>query len=894
MKKIICFFLVFLLSLQMFSVMAAGETVLESGKMNKEKSEKVELSGSGMWILAGGYICFPGVDLTGVKSIHVNAVWGGARNGDAFMLRADNPKTGEVLGVVTVGDKKETKFSAPVDKEINGTHDLYVYSSYGLKEYESYKVYIKNITLSKEEYKRPATRFVPDDKIVDNYSDTWVATDALGRAVATYEEAGDVKEGEREIGMLYWTWHTAYDIADAFIIESVIKAHPEAKEDYYNKAWSLGNRASVLYWDEPLFGFYGSSDYWVYRRHAEMLANAGVDAIFFDWSNADYIFLESMPHLAEAFRDAKEAGVDIPGISAYCSNYWDWAIKQAKAYYLNFFVEEDYSDIWYMRDGKPLIFGEIVNAIDSATCSTEDKYLMEKVKEHFSFRDHANDWTWLEDYPQKARGQRDGRVEFTTAGIARNSSYVGSGTWCFGDPYAKGRGYTEGFGEDYRPIAMHEGYFFKEQISRALEIDPTFIMIDGWNEFKTNRQNNYLDKWPNGFVDLYDSENSRDIEPVKGELGDDYYNMLADFIRKYKGVRKPATASGEITIDINGDASAWAGVTPEYRNDKIDYKRNSLDQHGNDYIYNLENSIIKSKVARDAENYYFYAETLEDIKINEGASFHLYINADRNYATGWEGYDYALNLNAMGVVSANAGGYNWTDAGKASYTVKGNVLQIAVPKSLIGGDHAQFEFKWADAAGENGDILRFYQHGSVAPAGRFNYLYTTFDVKTMTAEERTALKGTSVIKAGSNKMAVSGAVMNVYEPDTRIATKDINGCLYLPMPAVEEILGYGVSKVYMDAEERMVLLKNHGLENEKIVNDMLIYARVGENFAHVNGKYTNLSNTIIDDNGYILIPVSLLTECFGFKTVTLSNGAVALSRADINTEVAEIAASYLN
>ena len=114
------------------------------------------------------------------------------------------------------------------------------------------------------------------------------------------------------------------------------------------------------------------------------------------------------------------------------------------------------------------------------------------------------------------------------------------------------------------------------------------------------------------------------------------------------------------------------------------------------------------------------------------------------------------------------------------------------------------------------------------------------------------------------------------------------------MTAVEEILGYGVSKVYMDAEEKMVLLKNHGLENEKIVNDMLIYARVGENFAHVNGKYTNLSNTIIDDNGYILIPVSLLSECFGFKTVTLSNGAVALSRADINTAVAEAAATYLN
>ncbi len=894
MKKVICFILVFLLSLQMFSVFAAGDTVLKSENINNQKSDKVEITGSGAWIPAGGYICFPNVDLTGVKSIRMDAFWGGGRNGDAFMVRADNPKTGEVLGVITVGDADKTAFFAPADKEIPGTHDLYIYSCYGLKEAENYKVYIKSLTLSQNEYKREAARFVPDEKIVDNYSDTWVATDALGRAVAGYEEAGAVKEGEREVGVLYWTWHTAYDIADAYVIEDIIKAHPEAKDDYYNSAWALGNRASVLYWDEPLFGFYGSNDYWVYRRHAEMLANAGVDAIFFDWSNADYIFLEQTKALSEAFRDAKEAGVNIPRISSYTSNYWDWAIKQAKAYYLNFFVEEDYSDIWYMRDGKPLIFGEIFNAIDSSSCSTEDKYLMEQVKNCFSNRDHANDWEWLEDYPQKARGERDGRVEFTTAGIARNSSYVGGGTWCFGDPYAKGRGYTEGFGEDYRPIAKNEGYFFKEQISRALDIDPTFILIDGWNEFKTNRQNNYLGKWPNGFVDLYDSENSRDIEPVTGELRDDYYNLLVDFIRKYKGVRKPETASGELTIDINGDGSLWTGVFPEYRNDKIDYKRNSIDQHGNDYIYNLENSIIKSKVARDAENYYFYAETLEDIKINEGKSFHLYLNTDRNRATGWEGFDYAINLNSMGTVSVNTGGYTWSEAGKASYTVKGNILQIALPKSLIGGEAAEFEFKWADAAEENGDLLRFYQHGAVAPPGRFNYLYTTLDKKTMTADERKALSGTAVIRAGSARMAVSGAVMNVYEPDTRVAAKEIGGTIYLPMAAVEEILGYGVSKVYMDAEEKMVLLKNHGLENEQIVNDMLVYAKVGENFAHVNGKYTALSNTIVEENGLVLIPVSLLSECFGFKTIVLSNGAVALSRADINAVVAETAATYLN
>ena len=43
----------------------------------------------------------------------------------------------------------------------------------------------------------------------------------------------------------------------------------------------------------------------------------------------------------------------------------------------------------------------------------------------------------------------------------------------------------------------------------------------------------------------------------------------------------------------------------------------------------------------------------------------LYINADRNKATGWEGYDYAVNLNGKGVISKNVGNtWSWENAGE--------------------------------------------------------------------------------------------------------------------------------------------------------------------------------------------------------------------------------------
>jgi hypothetical protein len=33
------------------------------------------------------------------------------------------------------------------------------------------------------------------------------------------------------------------------------------------------------------------------------------------------------------------------------------------------------------------------------------------------------------------------------------------------------------------------------------------------------------------------------------------------------------------------------------------------------------------------------------------------------------------------------------------------------------------EFKWSDNMQQDGDIMDFYLHGDVAPAGRYNYVY---------------------------------------------------------------------------------------------------------------------------------------------------------------------------
>ena len=170
----------------------------------------------------------------------------------------------------------------------------------------------------------------------------------------------------------------------------------------------------------------------------------------------------------------------------------------------------------------------------------------------------------------------------------------------------------------------------------------------------------------------------------------------------------------------------------------------------------------------------------------------LFINIDRNKATGWEGYDFAVNVGGEGVISSYNGG--WNKVGDAAYSVSGNTLQLAIPRSLLGEiSTVDLEFKWTDSVATD-DILNFYKDGSSAPLGRFNYLFTEIAQTALTESERAALKGTTVIKAGNNRMVVSGGKMNVYEADTRITPFEANGTLYIPEETFNEVMGFGRTK----------------------------------------------------------------------------------------------------
>ncbi|MGQ9731478.1 MAG: hypothetical protein ACUVX8_09430 [Candidatus Zipacnadales bacterium] len=127
----------------------------------------------------------------------------------------------------------------------------------------------------------------------DTFSDTWVATDALGREVPDYEECGPPRE-DKYVGIFYFLWlgPHGYDHSTPVLPDQGVqpKTGMEYKSPYDITRILAGEQEwgpwhAFHHWGRPLFGYYLSDDEWVIRKHAQMLTDAGVDVIICDVTN---------------------------------------------------------------------------------------------------------------------------------------------------------------------------------------------------------------------------------------------------------------------------------------------------------------------------------------------------------------------------------------------------------------------------------------------------------------------------------------------------------------------------------------------------------------------------------------------------------------------------------
>ena len=575
----------------------------------------------------------------------------------------------------------------------------------------------------------------------DLQSDTWVATDALGRALPGYAECGP-RKGDRFVGMFYFVTHNNNGTKDGpYNVTEILAADP------VNPRWGGGTH----YWGEPETGYYIMKDEWMIRRHARQLVDAGVDVIILDNTN-DRIYKDVFVFIADVFRKMRAEGEKTPQIACLASQnsvmqLWDEIYSRGL-----------YADLWFRWKGKPLLmFGQHIIG---------DRQLMDDVRfpkeitDFFTIRqswawttlkwyDNGHDeWPWVDHYPQSVGWHESpDRPEYVPVAVAQH-------------PLSNiGRSFKDGVEPerneyDVTPVT-DRGLYFEQQWQRALEVDPEFVFVTGWNEWTagqmTRTDPDYeqeMKKWdffPGAkcgkggrevrmgegyFIDQYNQEYSRDIEPMKGGHSDNYYYQLVANVRKYKGVERPEPVGAPVTIDMEGDFDQWRWVKKSYYDHVGDVThRNSPGNFAaGPYINETgRNDIVESKVARDDDYVYFYVKTADALTPHTDPYWMLlFIDADKSHETGWEGYDLLVNAefkNDRTSTVKTYDGESWSGSKGVAFRYEGNEMMVRIPRSYFGSGKLAFDFHWADGIQKLGDIEEFFLNGDQAPSRRANYRF---------------------------------------------------------------------------------------------------------------------------------------------------------------------------
>lgn len=615
-----------------------------------------------------------------------------------------------------------------------------------------------------EEKSAPAEYVIPSDSLIYTHEampDTWVFTDALGRKSLSNKDVGDPRS-DKTVALFYWTWHGS-EISEHKNVTNnqlLIEENPDAANKYYHKAWPREN--GIFYWNEPIYGYYKTTDEWVLRRQAELLANAGVDTIFTDNTNGTSTWGESYTKLFATWSQAMDDGVKTPKVSFMLPfSASSDASTQLKMLYSDIYEGEKYQKLWFYWDGKPMLMAW-TEMLDTNVA------LERQILQYFTFRknyaeyidknaaDHYRYWGWLSVYPQayyfKDDADREAnKPEQITVGVSQNHNYVTHKLAAMNGENITGRSYTSDLSHMNELNSKLYGYNFTEQFEYALKIDPKVIFVTGWNEWTAHRNQEWQGT-ENGFADEFTDEFSRDIEPTRGELGDNYYYQFVNFVRKYKGVRRFQGVSSAASIDLSAGQEQWKTVAPYY----AAYIGNTGSRNSTgagDYVYtdySGRNDIIGAQVARDDAYLYFNVECRENITpYTDLLWMNLYIDTDGEN-TGWNSFNYVLNKTAPTATKAvlekfTGTSYDSAKVAECDYTVDGRYLTVKISKADLGisGDNFSLSFAWTDNVHDeadkgtgtdassvkysqfSGDILDFYTSGDVAPGGRFKFYYDT-------------------------------------------------------------------------------------------------------------------------------------------------------------------------
>ena len=193
----------------------------------------------------------------------------------------------------------------------------------------------------------------PEVESDDLMSDTWVATDALGRQMPLIDSVGPVKtDHERVVGIFYITWHLQkyHELPGPYTnVTQILEADPSARFQHDNPLWKY---SGAYHWGEPEMGYFLSQDEWVIRKDISMLQDAGVDVLVMDVTNGVF-YWDEWEVLFSTMMKMRQEGNRTPQFVFW--SYNNKPVDVVKQLYERYYKANKFSDLWFYWDGKPLL-----------------------------------------------------------------------------------------------------------------------------------------------------------------------------------------------------------------------------------------------------------------------------------------------------------------------------------------------------------------------------------------------------------------------------------------------------------------------------------------------------------------------------------------------------------
>lgn len=325
-----------------------------------------------------------------------------------------------------------------------------------------------------------------------------------------------------------------YDIADKKDLVSicystwfnpVINEHPDKNGDGVPDVKNIseilagkgewGGEGEFHYWGKPALGYYRSDDKKVIRTHMKQLSDAGIDFIIIDNTNANLswddpgtdhgsgtywhnMVTEPTVALLDTIVEMRAKGEKTPYVTFWCKD-WDVVNNLLEKYV----KDPKYEDCFVYWGGKPFFI--MVGKPDTDNVKVAWKPM-------WGLREEKGEWSFLQK-ENKPNYDKDGNVEQMCVCVAMQQTYMSN------TKTATGR---------------NGGKTFWKQWQNAFKYRPKIITITWWNEWVAQRLPDNQNPPVYQFTDNYNQEFSRDIEPMEGGHGDQYYRWMCEYIKAYK------------------------------------------------------------------------------------------------------------------------------------------------------------------------------------------------------------------------------------------------------------------------------------------------------------------------------------------------------------------------